>query len=96
MADLKFEDYVGDWLNAPVVEAGVLLDRITRHVHILEVNGVSYRLMQSHAYPPIETLPSNALRGRWADSAMLQRANVIRQPSGPHLGLRVEKKWDSR
>lgn len=28
---------------------GVLLDRITHHVHILEMNGESYRLKQSHS-----------------------------------------------
>jgi DNA replication protein DnaC len=29
--------------------AGALLDRLTHHVHILEMNGRSYRLAQSQA-----------------------------------------------
>ena len=35
--------------------AGALLDRLTHHVNILEMNGESYRLAQSRARTPSET-----------------------------------------
>ncbi len=42
---------------------GALLDRLTHHVHILEMNGESYRLAQSkkrqrHARTPASAPPS--------------------------------------
>ena len=53
---------------------GALLGRITHHVHLLEMNGDSYRLKQScrKRNPPNNTDPSNALQGRRASSATLQ------------------------
>jgi len=45
--NLPFEDWTGvfgvEWLT------GALLDPLTHHVHILEMNGGSYRLEQSRA-----------------------------------------------
>ena len=32
---------------APPIRTGALLDRLTHHVHILEMNGESFRLKQS-------------------------------------------------
>jgi DNA replication protein DnaC len=42
---------------------GALLDRLTHHVHILEMNGESYRLAQSkkrqrHSKAPASSAPS--------------------------------------
>ena len=35
---------------------GALLDRLTQHVHILELNGESYRLRQAKKRPPAKTV----------------------------------------
>jgi DNA replication protein DnaC len=44
-SNLPFDEWTGvfgsEWLT------GTLLDRLTHHVHILEMNGDSYRLKQS-------------------------------------------------
>ena len=37
----------GPRCSAPSDSTGALLDRLTHHVHILEMNGESYRLNQS-------------------------------------------------
>ena len=46
-SNLPFED----WTSVFGAErlTGALLDRLTHHVHILEMNGESYRLKQSRA-----------------------------------------------
>jgi DNA replication protein DnaC len=47
-SNLPFED----WSSVFGTErlTGALLDRLTHHVHILEMNGDSYRLKQSKRY----------------------------------------------
>ena len=39
---------------------GALLDRLTHHVHILEMNGESYRLAQSKKRQRLSRLPANS------------------------------------
>jgi len=55
---------------------GALLDRIIHHVHILEMNGDSYRLKQCRRKRTLrqaaKPTPPNALRGRRASSATFQ------------------------
>ena len=46
-SNLPFEEWTSD-LRQPRL-TGALLDRLTHHVHILELNGESYRLKQSKA-----------------------------------------------
>jgi len=56
---------------------GALLDRLTHHVHILEMNGDSYRSSRAAANAPrlraMNSTPPDAPRGRRAASATLQR-----------------------
>jgi DNA replication protein DnaC len=44
---LPFEEWTSVFGNQRLT--GALLDRLTHHVHILELNGESYRLRQSKA-----------------------------------------------
>ena len=45
-SNLSFEEWAEVFGSERLT--GALLDRITHHVHILEMNGDSYRLKQSH------------------------------------------------
>jgi DNA replication protein DnaC len=47
--NLPFEEWISVLASEPLTHA--LLDRLTHHVHILEMNGRSYRLAQSLARP---------------------------------------------
>ena len=50
-----------DAANPPLRSlSGALLDRLTHHVHILEMNGDSYRLNQSKRQAP--TIPDDLLQ----------------------------------
>jgi DNA replication protein DnaC len=44
-SNLPFEDWTSVFASERIT--GALLDRLTHHVHILEMNGDSYRLKQS-------------------------------------------------
>jgi DNA replication protein DnaC len=46
-SNLPFDEWTGAFGNRRLT--GALLDRLTHHVHILEMNGESYRLKQSRA-----------------------------------------------
>ena len=46
-SNLPFEDWTSVFGSERLT--GALLDRLTHHVHILEMNGHSYRLKQSKA-----------------------------------------------
>jgi DNA replication protein DnaC len=46
-SNLPFDEWTGAFGNQRLT--GALLDRLTHHVHILEMNGESYRLKQSRA-----------------------------------------------
>jgi hypothetical protein len=46
-SNLPFDEWTGVFGNQRLT--GALLDRLTHHVHILEMNGESYRLKQSRA-----------------------------------------------
>jgi DNA replication protein DnaC len=47
--NLPFNEWTGVFGSERLT--GALLDRLTRHVHILEMNGDSYRLKQSQCRP---------------------------------------------
>ena len=49
-SNLPFEDWTSIFGSERLT--GALLDRLTHHVHILEMNGDSYRLKQSKKQPP--------------------------------------------
>ncbi len=46
-AELLFEVFSQRYERGSTLVTGALLDRLTHHVHILEMNGESYRLKQS-------------------------------------------------
>ena len=59
-SNLPFDEWTGVFASERLT--GALLDRLTHHVHILEMNGDSYRLKQSKRrtrYAPIETQPAD-------------------------------------
>src|SRR5207247_5436402 len=49
-SNLPFDEWTGVFGSERLT--GVLLDRLTHHVHILEMNGDSYRLKQSKRRSP--------------------------------------------
>jgi DNA replication protein DnaC len=61
-SNLPFEEWTSVFGNQRLT--GALLDRLTHHVHILELNGESYRLKQSkarrrHAVQPAKRVPDS-------------------------------------
>ena len=59
-SNLPFDEWTGVFASERLT--GALLDRLTHHVHILEMNGDSYRLRQSKRrarQAPTETQPAN-------------------------------------
>ena len=67
-SNLPFDEWTGVFGSERLT--GALLDRLTHHVHILEMNGDSYRLKQSKQRQrpgvtrPAVSLPQGSLRGR--------------------------------
>ena len=59
---------------------GALLDRITHHVHILEMNGESYRLKQSRSTTPATVL-NNPPLAPWAHRPLYGRLPVAKADS---------------
>ncbi len=55
-SNLPFDEWTGVFGNQRLT--GALLDRLTHHVHILEMNGESYRLKQSRARRRKELQPA--------------------------------------
>ena len=59
-SNLPFDEWTGVFASERLT--GALLDRLTHHVHILEMNGDSYRLKQSkrrHRHADAETQPAD-------------------------------------
>jgi DNA replication protein DnaC len=56
-SNLPFEEWTSVFENQRLT--GALLDRLTHHVHILELNGESYRLKQSKAPRRCATQPDD-------------------------------------
>ena len=73
---------------------GALLDRLTHHVHILEMNGESYRLNQSQKrrIPAHTCLTAGQWLTRWAHRNLPRcfaprNASATRSSAGPSYGL---------
>src|SRR5271163_256280 len=58
-SNLPFEEWTSIFGNQRLT--GALLDRLTHHVHILELNGESYRLKQSKARRRQAPQPDNEI-----------------------------------
>src|ERR1700730_4026320 len=82
--------------------AGALLDRLTHHDHILELNGESYRLKQSKARRRRRRLPAPPGRGHWRLShlrprplrnlgALATRQDCGSRPARPGTGVRIRR-----
>jgi hypothetical protein len=54
-SNLPFEDWTSVFGSERLT--GALLDRLTHHVHILEMNGDSYRLKQSKSRRKVQQPP---------------------------------------
>ena len=72
---------------------GALLDRLTHHVHILEMNGESYRLRAAGRAPP----SCQRRTGRPSVSAPQMPMPDRRQCGGPHPapGRQAPPQWSS-
>ena len=60
-SNLPFDEWTGVFASERLT--GALLDRLTHHVHILEMNGDSYRLKQSKRrsrHAPVDNQPADA------------------------------------
>ena len=60
-SNLPFDEWTGVFASERLT--GALLDRLTHHVHILELNGDSYRLKQSKRrsrHAPVDNQPADA------------------------------------
>ena len=90
-SNLPFDEWTGVFGSERLT--GALLDRLTHHVHILEMNGDSYRLKQSKQRQrpgvtrPAVSLPQGSLRGRSGARHARVAPSVIHFYSGPPMHL---------
>jgi len=62
---------------------GALLDRLTHHVHILEMNGESYRLKQSAGRRRPASVEQNTATGAGWNAAVAPAQHDPAAPSNP-------------
>ena len=66
---------------------GALLDRLTHHVHILEMNGESYRLNQSQKRRKSLKIPAYPCAGRSKRQISSSPPSVVARRRFPHLEI---------
>ena len=90
-SNLPFDEWTGVFGSERLT--GALLDRLTHHVHILEMNGDSYRLKQSKQRQrpgvtrPAVSLPQGSLRGRSGARHARGAPSVMHFYSGPPVHI---------
>ena len=100
-SNLPFQEWTSVFASERLT--GALLDRITHHVHILEMNGESYRLKQSRSrrrqpseYSPTPRLTPWAHRPLPRAGQRQPRTGRVAPRAGPSRGLRGQATADAR